>query len=65
MLDHGQELLALWDELPSGPDHASLYLYTNEQMSENIAMYAKVGYAEYERRQEEGFRRAFLRKVLR
>jgi ribosomal protein S18 acetylase RimI-like enzyme len=44
--------------------YASLYLYTNEKMSENIALYTRVGYVEYERRQEEGFRRMFLRKTL-
>jgi ribosomal protein S18 acetylase RimI-like enzyme len=45
--------------------YTSLYLYTNEKMAENIALYARVGYLEYERRQEEGFRRVFMRKVLR
>ena len=45
--------------------YASLYLYTNEKMAENIALYKKVGYVEYQRRQEEGFRRVFLRKALR
>jgi ribosomal protein S18 acetylase RimI-like enzyme len=45
--------------------YTSLYLYTNEEMSENISLYAKVGYVEYERRQEAGFRRVFLRKALR
>jgi hypothetical protein len=33
-------------------------------MSENIALYVKVGFVEYERRQEEGFRRVYLRKAL-
>src|SRR5262249_53168205 len=42
----------------------SLYLYTNELMVENIALYAKYGYVEYERRQEQGFRRVFMRKIL-
>ena len=45
--------------------YTSLYLYTNEKMSENIALYTQVGYVEYERRQEEGFRRVFMRKALR
>jgi N-acetylglutamate synthase-like GNAT family acetyltransferase len=42
----------------------TIYLYTNELMAENIALYARVGYVEYERRQEEGFRRVFMRKSL-
>jgi hypothetical protein len=33
-------------------------------MTENIAMYGKAGYVEYERRQEQGFGRVFLRKAL-
>jgi ribosomal protein S18 acetylase RimI-like enzyme len=41
-----------------------VYLYTNELMVENIALYARYGYVEYERRQEEGFRRVFMRKTL-
>jgi len=45
--------------------YESIYLYTNEKMAENIALYAKVGYVEYERREEEGFRRVFMRKPLR
>jgi len=44
--------------------HASLYLYTNEKMTENIAKYSRAGYVEYERRREQGFCRVFLRKVL-
>jgi GNAT superfamily N-acetyltransferase len=37
-------------------------LYTNEKMERNIALYAARGYAETERRQEEGFRRVFMAK---
>jgi ribosomal protein S18 acetylase RimI-like enzyme len=42
----------------------TIYLYTNELMVENIALYARRGYVEYERRQEQGFRRVFMRKSL-
>lgn len=43
---------------------SNVYLYTNELMVENIALYARYGYVEYERREEEGFRRVFMRKVI-
>ncbi len=33
-------------------------------MTENIELYARVGYLEYERRKDEGFRRVFMRKQL-
>jgi ribosomal protein S18 acetylase RimI-like enzyme len=42
----------------------SIYLYTNEKMTENLVLYARIGYVEYERRQEQGFRRVFMRKAL-
>lgn len=37
-------------------------LYTNEKMERNIALYAARGYAETERRREEGFSRVFMAK---
>ena len=45
--------------------HSNVYLYTNEKMVENISLYAKVGYVEYERRDEEGFRRVFMWTIKR
>jgi len=42
----------------------SIYLYTNEKMTENLALYSRIGYVEYERRQEQGFCRVFMRKAL-
>lgn len=61
----GKALLIHAETEAAARGHASLYLYTNEKMFENIALYIKVGYVEYGRRQEEGFRRVFLRKALR
>jgi ribosomal protein S18 acetylase RimI-like enzyme len=42
----------------------SVYLYTHEKMTENLALYARIGYVEYERRAEGDFARVFLRKKL-
>jgi N-acetylglutamate synthase-like GNAT family acetyltransferase len=39
-------------------------LYTNVLMERNIALYARRGYAETERRQEKGFARVFMTKIL-
>jgi GNAT superfamily N-acetyltransferase len=61
----GRALLVHAEQEAMARGHKSLYLYTNEKMFENIAMYIRAGYVEYERRQEEGFRRVFLRKALR
>ena len=61
----GRSLLLHAEQEARTLGYASLYLYTNEKMTENIAMYRRAGYVEYERRQELGFRRVFLRKDLR
>jgi len=60
----GRALLVHAEKEARARGHASLYLYTNEKMTENIALYSRAGYVEYERRQEQGFCRVFLRKVL-
>jgi len=42
----------------------SIYLYTHEQMTENLELYARIGYREYDRRQWPGFALVFMRKPL-
>ena len=42
----------------------SIYLYTHEQMIENVALYTRIGYAEYARRPIRDFHVVFLRKPL-
>lgn len=37
-------------------------LYTNEAMHENLALYPRLGYAEFDRRTEHGLHRVFFRK---
>ena len=44
--------------------HRHLDLYTHQQMTENIAMYARSGYEEIDRRTERGFPRVYMRKRL-
>jgi ribosomal protein S18 acetylase RimI-like enzyme len=39
-------------------------LYTNEAMTENIALYARIGYVETHRVEEKGFRRVYMVKRL-
>ena len=41
-----------------------LNLYTHERMTENIAMYGRIGYVETDRRTEHGFPRVYMRKRL-
>ena len=42
----------------------SIYLYAQEIMTENIALYRRIGYVEYARRVEFGLPRVYLRKPL-
>ena len=42
----------------------SIYLYTHEKMAENLALYARLGYVEYERRPRGDFSLVFMRKRL-
>ncbi len=44
--------------------HAHIDLYTHERMTENIALYARYGYEEIDRRTERGFPRVYMRKRL-
>jgi GNAT superfamily N-acetyltransferase len=60
----GRLLLARAELEARAKGHTSIYLYTNEKMVENIALYLRAGYTEYARRSDNGFDRVFMRKVL-
>ena len=60
----GRALLELAEAEARRAGFDSLYLYTHEKMSENLALYAGIGYVEYERRSEKGLTRVFMRKQL-
>ena len=42
----------------------SVALYTNDKMTENLAMYPKLGYCEISRKHQNGFDRVFFEKPL-
>jgi ribosomal protein S18 acetylase RimI-like enzyme len=42
----------------------AVYLYMHERMTENLALYSKIGYVEYDRRSQGGFSLVFMRKPL-
>ena len=42
----------------------SIYLYTHEKMTENLALYSRIGYVEYERRSQGKFSLVYMRKHL-
>jgi ribosomal protein S18 acetylase RimI-like enzyme len=43
----------------------SIYLYTHEKMVENLALYSRIGYVEYDRRSQGEFSLVYMRKHLR
>ena len=51
----GRALLIRAEQEARTRGHGSLYLYTNEKMVENIAMYERNGYVEYARQEGQGF----------
>jgi ribosomal protein S18 acetylase RimI-like enzyme len=60
----GRALLELAEEQARRGGFDSIHLYTHEKMAENLALYERIGYVEYERRAEWGFSRVFMSKRL-
>ena len=60
----GAKLLAHAEAEALRRGFGSLCLYTNEKMTENRGWYARLGYQEFERRNEDGFERVYMRKTL-
>jgi ribosomal protein S18 acetylase RimI-like enzyme len=60
----GRTLLELAETEARDAGFDSIYLFTHEKMTENQALYARIGYVEYDRRSEHGLSRVFMRKRL-
>jgi ribosomal protein S18 acetylase RimI-like enzyme len=60
----GRALLELAEEEARRAGFDSIHLYTHEKMTENLELYAGIGYVEYDRRRGDGFSRVFMRKRL-
>ena len=60
----GRKLLELAEAEARREGFDSIYLYTHEKMTENLALYAKIGYVEFDRRTEKGLARVYMRKSL-
>jgi ribosomal protein S18 acetylase RimI-like enzyme len=61
----GRALLQHAEQAARRAGFDSVYLYTHERMTENIALYTRIGYREYDRRPvDETARLVFLRKKL-
>jgi GNAT superfamily N-acetyltransferase len=60
----GRRLMDFAEEEARRGGFGRLRLYTNEVMTENLAVYEHLGYHEVDRRREEGYRRVFMEKLL-
>lgn len=60
----GRALLAFAEAEARRAGFASVDLYTHERMTENLAIYARTGYTELERRAQGDFSLVFMRKRL-
>lgn len=60
----GRRLLAVAEDIARARGYRAIKLYTNEMMTENIAIYTRLGYVETHRVEEKGFRRVYMRKAL-
>jgi ribosomal protein S18 acetylase RimI-like enzyme len=60
----GRALLQFAEAEAQRAGFGSVYLYTHEQMTENLALYARIGYVEYARRSQSDFALVYMRKQL-
>jgi len=60
----GRRLLAYAEERARERGDPELRIYTHQKMTENIELYTRLGYAEYERRTVEGRDGVFMAKRL-
>ncbi len=60
----GAVLLELAEEQAGRRGRSEIRLYTHVTMTENIAYYARHGYSETHRGEQDGFERAYFRKQL-
>ena len=61
---YGRRLLAFSEDFARASGCNALTLYTHELMTENQRLYARIGYVETHRAEENGFRRVYMRKML-
>jgi ribosomal protein S18 acetylase RimI-like enzyme len=60
----GKALLQFAEDEARRAGFDAIYLYTHQQMTENLALYSRIGYVEYDRRSQGGFSLVYMRKQL-
>jgi ribosomal protein S18 acetylase RimI-like enzyme len=60
----GSRLIEFAEQQAGVEGYSRIELYTNAMMTENLQIYPRLGYEEFDRRLEEGFDRVYFRKSL-
>jgi N-acetylglutamate synthase-like GNAT family acetyltransferase len=60
----GRRLLELDEREAARRGFSSIYLMTNEKMTENQALYTRIGYVPFDRQTVDGYARVLMRKRL-
>ena len=60
----GKALIAHCEQAARAQGAVAVRLYTNAKMTENLALYPRLGYTETARRSEDGFERVYFEKRL-
>jgi GNAT superfamily N-acetyltransferase len=61
---HGRALISFAEQEAVRRGYRSLRLFTNVKMTENMALYARLGFVETHRAGERGFQRVFMEKQV-
>ena len=59
----GRALIAFAEQTAAALGYTTVELYTHALMTENIALYSRLGYSEFARKSEQGYYRVYMRKA--
>jgi ribosomal protein S18 acetylase RimI-like enzyme len=60
----GRQLIDYVEQQARSGGYGSIQLYTNAKMTENLGLYPRLGYEQFDRRVENGFDRVYFSKTL-
>ena len=63
-LGFGRQLMDFAEQQALDAGYSAIRLYTNEVMTENLALYSRRGYVQTHRAEEHGLRRVYMIKHL-